>query len=263
MKSFKKMQKFLTYNDYYEYIYSITKSIIVSRETISFICGKNNNIFTEITDKDRQKIENIIKELKNNKPIQYIIGEWDFYGLTFKINENVLIPRADTEKLVDLALNEHGNNILDLCSGSGCIGISILKNKPEAFCTFIDISEAAMEIAVANAKIHSVENRCEFIIGDVICGMRLSGEYDIILSNPPYIKACDIKRLDKSVKDYEPRLALDSGESNFTFYNAIINNFEKYLKITGVFIFEAPSNVTEERLNSTRRTVVVDIGTLK
>lgn len=184
-------------------------------------------------------------------PLQYIVGEWEFMGLKFIVNENVLIPRQDTEVLVETAIriieNEFENaerkiEILDMCTGSGCIGISLAKFCENVEITAVDLSEAALAVAKENAGINDIDN-IKFLCSDLY--QKLGDEvnevyrkFDIIISNPPYINTKDIDTLMPEVRDYEPRMALDGDEDGLKFYRNIIFQSRNYLKQNGCILFE-------------------------
>lgn len=185
-----------------------------------------------------------------DEPLAYILGEWDFMGLPFIVSPDVLIPRDDTEILVAealefLATKTEKVTVLDLCSGSGCIGISLASNLENAKITLIDISVAAMDIARKNAKLNKVEDRLSFKIFDAMAKPNEGILYDAIVSNPPYIIRDEVFTLDKSVKDYEPFSALDGGDDGFSFYRSIIGNWKSSLKVGGKLLFEVGENQAE------------------
>lgn len=188
-------------------------------------------------------------------PLQYIIGEWEFMGLTFKVNEKVLIPRSDTETLVINALNimekEYKNveniKVLDMCTGSGCIGISLAKICEKCNVLAIDVSREALAVASENAELNQVEN-IEFQKSDLFEIFDEMGEdrrFDIIISNPPYIPTSDIETLMPEVRDYEPRLALDGDEDGLKFYRRIVAGSKHFLKHGGYLMFEIGYNQAE------------------
>lgn len=184
-------------------------------------------------------------------PLQYIVGEWEFMGLKFIVNENVLIPRQDTEVLVETAIRiienefEHAERkieILDMCTGSGCIGISLAKFCENVEITAVDLSESALAVAIENAGIHGIDN-IKFLCSDLY--QKLGDEvnevyrkFDVIISNPPYINTKDIDTLMPEVRDYEPRMALDGDEDGLRFYRNIIFQSRNYLKPNGCILFE-------------------------
>lgn len=169
------------------------------------------------------------------RPIQYIIGYREFMGLEFRVDENVLIPRPDTEVLVESALErlpvDRHIRVLDIGTGSGAIGISIAHYRANSTVLATDISEGALSIARQNAKTHGVEDRIEFLKGDMFStlGDQLKGRFDTIVSNPPYIPTDDIDRLSVDVSRYEPRSALDGGGDGLHFYRQIAHRGHLYL----------------------------------
>lgn len=177
-------------------------------------------------------------------PLQYIVGEWEFMGIPFKVNENVLIPRQDTEILVEKALEIIGSefekikgkiSVMDMCTGSGCIGISVAKKCQNTSVTCVDISKAALEVAKENGKLNGVKN-ISFIESDLF--ENVNGKFNVIISNPPYITSAEIKKLMPEVKDFEPHLALDGDSDGLKFYKLIINQSKEYLNENGYILFE-------------------------
>ena len=163
-----------------------------------------------ITAKDDTFFKTAIRELKNEKPIQYIIGSTEFYGLNFKVTEATLIPRPETEELVDWILKEYSDknkiSILDIGTGSGCIPISLTKNLSNATVTTLDVSEEAIFVAKENAKTHSVS--VNFIHDNMLTYSDASQKYDVIVSNPPYVRNLEKQEIKKNVLEHEPHLAL-------------------------------------------------------
>ncbi|MDE5601753.1 MAG: peptide chain release factor N(5)-glutamine methyltransferase [Clostridia bacterium] len=183
----------------------------------------------------------IAKRMSDGKPLQYAMGNSDFYGVKIAVNQNVLIPRPETEELVDIAIrevnqrqiDENSVNVLDLCTGSGAIAVVIAK-QTGASVTATDISAAALDVARANALNAGV--KVNFAQGDMWSAV--TGEFDVIASNPPYIPTADIATLDSKVKDFEPTLALDGGEDGLKFYRVIADGLGAHLKENGVLIME-------------------------
>lgn len=169
-------------------------------------------------------------------PLQYITGEQEFMGFPFLVDERVLIPRQDTEILVEEALKriKPGMEVLDLCTGSGCIIISILKNMPKIRAAASDVSGAALCLAKENAKLNQVS--AEFTESDLF--EKISGKFDMIVSNPPYIPTKEIETLMPEVRDHEPKEALDGSEDGLLFYRKIISEGKKYLKPKGFLLLE-------------------------
>jgi len=164
-----------------------------------------------------------LQDLRNNKPWQYITGQTEFYQLTFKLNQNVLIPRPETEELVEWILNDcqTGSQIIDIGTGSGAIAVSLAKNCPQAQVTALDISAEALKIATENARLNQVTIRA--VKADILQGYDLSA-YDIIISNPPYVRESEKKQMHANVLDYEPGTALFVPDDNpLLFYEKIID----------------------------------------
>lgn len=183
---------------------------------------------TEILGKLHSFFENFEKR-RRRIPLAQILGRQSFYGLDFFVNEDVLIPRADTECLVDLVLEDYADlakqagssslKILDLCTGSGCIGISVAKHLPYQELLLVDLSEKALAVAKKNAKKHLGEN-VTLLQSDLLTGVQ-GKKFSLLLSNPPYIVSRVIPGLDREVSEYEPKMALDGGEDGLVFYRRI------------------------------------------
>lgn len=194
---------------------------------------------------DYEKIINALELLKQQKPIQYIIGETAFYGLAFKVNEHVLIPRPETEELVEWILKKVDNNkpinVLDIGTGSGCIGISLAKNLPKAKVYALDVSPDALKTAKQNAKLNDVN--IEFIEADILSiqdgVLENDVNFDIIVSNPPYIREQEKEQMKPNVVENEPHLALFVKDENpLLFYEAITQFASNNLTNDGQLFFE-------------------------
>lgn len=196
--------------------------------------------FTHINEEVEPEVlteyERVLEKRAEHVPLQYITGEQEFMGMTFKVNSNVLIPRQDTETLVEEALKviEPQMEVLDLCTGSGCILLSILKNAPTVRGTGSDVSKQALLVAKENAKLHDLE--AEWVRGNLFDNV--SGSYDVIVSNPPYIVQAEIPRLMPEVAQFEPIQALDGGVDGLDFYRKITEEAPQYLKENGYLFFE-------------------------
>ncbi len=190
-------------------------------------------------NKEIQYFENI-KKLRKGIPIEHITHQKEFMKLMFFVDKNVLIPRQDTEILVEevisIAKKINAKNILDLCTGSGAIAVSLAKYLPQTEITAIDISNEALKIAKKNAISNNVENQITFISSDMFTNLN-EEKFDIIVSNPPYIKTNVIEELDMQVKN-EPYIALDGGKDGLEFYKKIINESYQYLKFNGYLCLE-------------------------
>lgn len=218
---------------------------IESKVLIRYILKKDNtyiiaNAYTEITDKEEQLFINALDKIKKGYPLQYVTHHQEFMGLDFEVNEDVLIPQPDTEVLVEntikIALdNDNIKNIkiLDLCTGSGAIAISLKKYLPNAKVYASDISQKALEIARKNANNNCVE--INFINSNMF--ENIHEKFDIIVTNPPYIKTMDIANLSKNVQA-EPKLALDGGIDGLKFYKIISKEIHKYLNKNGTLLME-------------------------
>ncbi|MBQ8837645.1 MAG: peptide chain release factor N(5)-glutamine methyltransferase [Clostridia bacterium] len=185
-----------------------------------------------------EELEKAVARRIKREPLQYIIGKWEFFREEYFVSPACLIPRSDTEILVEwLVKNLPENaNFLDLCTGSGCIAVSTAKNRPDTRGKACDISTDALEIAKKNAA-HNGVSTVEFFRADVTKSSPLDERFDCIVSNPPYIRTNVVDTLETELS-YEPRIALDGGEDGMDFYHAIVENFEKNLAPHGVFAFE-------------------------
>lgn len=198
----------------------------------------------QILDTDLERWETIISDLQNEKPIQYITGEAWFYGLQFEVNENTLIPRPETEELVEWIVESQKSKaksqkleILDIGTGTGCIPISLKANLPEANISAIDISEKALEVAKRNATSNKVE--INFIQTNILEEEDLHTQFDVIVSNPPYVRNLEKEEIKKNVLDYEPHLALFVEDNDaLLFYRKIAELALKNLALNGYLFFE-------------------------
>ena len=200
---------------------------------------QGNNI--TITAQQLQIFDNLIAQRMQHKPIAKIIGYKEFYSLNFKVNNYVLDPRPDTEILIDTILKLISNkaahiNILDIGTGSGNIAITLATILKNAKITAIDISLQALETAIINAKQHQVNQQITFLQSDIFS--KITEKFDLIISNPPYIKTTDIAKLANDVKSYDPISALDGGVDGLEFYKNIAVHSKKYLKNNGYIIIE-------------------------
>lgn len=227
----------------------VTSFELEAKELICAACLINPSEFQSFLPKFLSKesydrVDEFVKRRLDGEPCAYILGEWDFYSLTFNINKNVLIPRPDTESLVDTALSlgiikRNNLRILDLCTGSGCIGIALAVHVPSAEVVLGDISDDALGVAKSNIEKHSLAERVTAVKCDALQKFDENlGKFDIIISNPPYIRTGDISSLDNSVRNYEPHLALDGGTDGLNYYRSICDNWKPALTEGGMLIFE-------------------------
>jgi release factor glutamine methyltransferase len=204
-----------------------------------------------IKNSDLEFLQKALINLKKYIPIQYIIGETEFYRLTFEVNKNVLIPRPETEELVDWIITSTPLSdqikILDIGTGSGCIPISIAKNLPNAEVYAIDISSEAIKTAKENAKINDVS--VEFLETDILKATKLSSTFDVIVSNPPYVRELEKKQMQENVLENEPHLALFvKNENPLLFYNKIADLAKKHLSKNGQLYFEINQYLGKETI---------------
>ena len=182
----------------------------------------------------------LIKERASGKPIAYLTNKKFFWDYEFYINKNTLIPRPDTEIIVEesLRLTKHKDkiNVLDIGVGSGCILLTILKERKNFYGTGIDISKKSLDISKINAKSLNIESRVKFYKTDI--DKFVKGKYDLVVSNPPYIKSCDLKYLERDVVNFEPKLALDGGLDGLSKIRKVINKSSELIKKNGKFILE-------------------------
>ena len=198
------------------------------------------NIQKNLDDDHLDHFKKLIKERANRKPIAYLLNKKFFWNYEFYINENALIPRPDTEVIINeiLRLAKYKNkiNILDIGVGSGCILLTILKERKNFYGTGIDISKKSLDISKINAKKLNVESRVKFYKSDI--DKFNKGKYDLVVSNPPYIKSCDLKYLEKDVINFEPKLALDGGSDGLLQIRKVINKTSELIKKNGKFYLE-------------------------
>jgi release factor glutamine methyltransferase len=208
----------------------------------------------KLSDVNENQLQNIISELKTRKPYQHILGETEFYGMSFFVNENVLIPRPETEELLEIAINKiqnskfnlQGIKILDIGTGSGVIPLVLKKHFPNAEISSIDFSEKALEIAKKNADFHQLE--INFLHADYL-NFNLNENYDVIISNPPYIGIEEEIEIEDSVKGFEPTMALFSPTADaLIFYRKIAEDSEKYLNKNGLLFLEINQKLGQETL---------------
>ena len=188
--------------------------------------------------------ESFVQRRLRGEPMPYILGQWDFYGMTLTVTPDVLIPRDDTVVVTELAIKkamylEQNPRILDLCTGSGCIGLAIARRVKDARVTLGDVSAAALRVARRNVSQLKLTGRVNCVAMDALKpAQEFLGTYDLIVSNPPYVTTQEMETLDPSVRDFEPHLALDGGVDGLDFYRAIIKNYSSALAPRGYLCFE-------------------------
>ena len=196
------------------------------------------------SEKICQDMELAVQRIMDGEPLAYILGEWSFYGLTLYVDENVLIPRDDTCSVAKLAIKrglflDENPRILDLCTGSGCIGLAVANRVKDARVTLADISPEALAVARKNINRLKLSARVSCVQADALApASSFLGKFDMIVSNPPYVTTAEMEELPDSVKNYEPHLALHGGEDGLKFYRAILENYTTALKPGGYICFE-------------------------
>ena len=208
------------------------------------ICGTDHNTLLchgdrEVSEKEEEQYRKTIEQRAQHVPLQHILGYQDFMGLRFHVNEHVLIPRQDTEILAEEAMRylHDGMRILDLCTGSGCILLSLLHYSNDCEGVGVDISKEALLVAKENAASLGIET--DFVESDLY--ERVTGKFDLLVSNPPYIESAVIPTLMEEVRGYDPYIALDGGEDGLDFYRRIIGGAQDYLKRGGQILMEIGS----------------------
>ncbi len=198
------------------------------------------NLQDNIDQKNFNNFINFLKRREKKEPIAYIFEEKEFWKNRFSVNKNVLIPRPETEIIIEEVLKltkiNSTKRFLDVGTGSGCLALSIIKERSKFNCTAIDISKKALKIAKINAKMHHIENKIKFI--NINIDKFIDSKYDLIVSNPPYINNINLKRLDDNVKNYEPIIALKAGRDGLDIIKKLILKSKTLLKKNGKLIFE-------------------------
>ena len=222
---------------------------LMARNLICRITGKTQEAV--IADRDKyvgeeicSKMDEAVARIMNQEPLAYVLGEWDFYGMTLHVDRNVLIPRDDTCAVTGLAIKQalflsSNPRILDLCTGSGCIGLAIAGRVKDAKVTLADISREAMAVAKKNIALQKLTGRVTCVQADALGNPApFLGKFDMIVSNPPYITTQEMRELPKSVKEFEPHLALHGGSDGLDFYRSIASKYAAALKPGGYLCFE-------------------------
>ena len=244
----------ITYNDLYLEVRrqlresGVEASTLEARELVCFGTGKNREELTRdsrlyASPEREAQVRRLVERRMAGEPVAYLIGEWEFYGLPLDISQDVLIPRADTEVLAEQAIayiQQLGEcRVLDLCAGSGCLGLAIAAQAPQARVVLGEIDDSALKICRQNIRRNSLSARVTPIQMDAReKPARSLGEFQCIISNPPYIPTGDIAGLEPSVRDYEPHMALDGGADGMDFYRAITEQWKEALAPGGRLYFE-------------------------
>lgn len=251
----------------------ITDAKIDARLLLEYACKTDRNTLflngdMEVSEEQAQIYFELIEKRGKHIPLQHLTGEQDFMGLTFKVNENVLIPRQDTECLVEIVLKHlhDGMKILDMCTGSGCILISLLHYSNDCVGVGVDLSEAALKVAAHNAAVlgsNGITDAMDITFLQSNLFEKVDGKFDIIVSNPPYIKTEVIKTLMPEVRNFEPMMALDGTEDGLYFYRRIIADAKKHLTRGGQLFFEIGYDQGREVSDLMRENGYVDVEVAK
>ena len=222
---------------------------LLARNLVCHITGKTQEQLLAdrdkyVSDPECNAMEQAVARLLDGEPIAYVLGEWDFYGMRLRVDRNVLIPRDDTCAVTALAIKKalflnQDPRILDLCTGSGCIGLAVAHRVKDARVTLADISKEALAVAKSNIIAQHLSGRVSCVQADALeAPAPFLGKFDMIISNPPYVTAGEMEELPHSVKDYEPHLALFGGEDGLDFYRSIASKYRSALKPGGYLCFE-------------------------
>ena len=241
-------------------LYLDARRVLITQEDEQMASLMARNLVCHITGKTQEQVlaqrdlyvneqvctqmDAAVQRLMNGEPLPYILGKWEFFGLELIVTPDVLIPRDDTCAVASLAIEQSlfldsKPRILDLCTGSGCIGLAIASRVKDAKVTLADLSPEALAVAKQNIVLHHLTNRVSCVKVDALAAPpAFMGKFDLIVSNPPYITTREMLELPLSVKDFEPHLALYGGEDGLDFYRAIAQNFAPALKPGGYLCFE-------------------------
>ena len=220
-----------------------------AKHLVAHVSGKN--IHTLLMDRDAYATDEVCRQVQKGldrllegEPLAYVLGEWEFYGLKLLVSPDVLIPRDDTVAVASLAISQglfldKDPRILDLCCGSGCIGLAVASRVKDAKVTLADLSQKALNVAKQNAALNHMTGRVRCFQADATKpAPAFLGKFDMIISNPPYITGQEMKELPRSVSDFEPHMALYGGEDGLDFYRAIAENYTPALKPGGYLALE-------------------------
>lgn len=223
--------------------------VFEAKQIIKHITGLNaaqilTNYNQRLTEFQQNNLTALIHQREVRYPLQYIFGEWDFYGRRFKVGVGVLVPRADTETLVEHGLEflkgKNDARVLDLCAGSGCIGITVAKECVDSAVTMVEKYDEALGYLLKNIELHNAFN-AKALKGDIFKGSAAEEKYDLILSNPPYIPKTEMKEISPET-EFEPETALIADDNGMEFYKAITENYKNSLKTGGMLCFEVGIN---------------------
>lgn len=269
-----------TYNDLYVRArrlfreYGIESHNLEARLICAHAAGKEIDQFIRdlrlyTSDEIERQLELLLHRRLSGEPCAYITESWEFYGVPLEINQDVLIPRNDTELMVDTALAYLGQGrqsarVLDLCCGSGCIGCAVACEMPETRVVLADISPPALAVAERNLKRNDLGSRASCVKADIYeAPPMLMGSFELVLCNPPYIPSAEIKKLDKSVMEYEPIWALDGGEDGLDGIRAVLKNWKQALRNSGVLMLEVGVHQAKDVIRLMRLHGFKNVGSVR
>ena len=246
----------------------------MARDLLCHVTGRPKDVLLTdgsllATEEECAAMDFAVNRVRNGEPLAYVLGEWEFYGMPLKVDRDVLIPRDDTVAVAELAIRyglflSEKPRILDLCTGTGCIGLALASRLPDAKVTLADISPKALAVARQNMTGNHLSARVSCVQADALGEPpAFLGKFDMIVSNPPYIPRADIETLDTSVKDYEPHLALDGGEDGLDFYRSISEKWKEALAPGGRLYFEVGIGQADNVLRIMRTQGFGDIQVVK
>ena len=229
--------------------HGVESAQLEARELVCYAAGKTREQLVRdlplyVADAVEKRVHELVDRRLAGEPVAYIIGEWEFYGLPLDISRDVLIPRMDTELLAERAIllaRAAGDEarVLDLCAGSGCVGLAAAANVPQCRVTLADVSEGALRVCKQNVRRNGLNAQVVCVLADALQPPPATlWDFDVVVCNPPYIPTGDIPGLDCSVRDYEPRLALDGGADGLDFYRAVASRWGNALRLGGTLAFE-------------------------
>lgn len=227
----------------------VTQAQTEAREIVCYAADKTREQFYRdmslyATSELERRVEALVQRRLAGEPVAYIVGEWEFYGLSLDVSRDVLIPRVDTEVLAQRAIEKakaagEGGRVLDLCAGSGCVGLAVAANAPNCRVVLADLSEDALRLCKQNVRRNGLNARVTCVSADAMePPASMLWDFDVIACNPPYIPTGDIEGLDVSVKDYEPLMALDGGVDGLDFYRFIASKWKSAIRLGGTLAFE-------------------------
>ncbi len=235
---------------------------------LSHVLGlKRIELYTQynqpVAKQELDRLRELVKRAGQNEPIAYLVGKTEFYSMEIDVTPDCMIPRPETELLVQRAIEflrtrEGTQFVCDLCTGSGCIAAAIAKNHPNARIIATDICDAALAVAAINVQKHQLQDKITLLSGDLfdpIIPQLDAGKFDLIVCNPPYVSSAEYEKLDKNIKDYEPRLALFAGDNGLDIYCRIIERVDLFLKLDAALILEigyAQGQAIKEMLEQTQ-----------